>query len=135
SQERGGSEHAGGPDEAWPQLHPLQTGSPPLWIRLAVAPRPGQGPQDLTLSPKPREEASRRRDARRSGGAQRRCGVRRKELAARAATRLARRALDRNSGELFDRRQAGGDLRQAVVPQRPHALADRGSLDLLAAHV
>src|SRR5947199_6889150 len=41
--------------------------------------------------------------------------------------------LDRNARQLFDRRQAGGDLRQAVVPQRPHALADRGALDLLAA--
>src|SRR2546421_6726216 len=43
--------------------------------------------------------------------------------------------LERDSGELFDRRQAGGDLCQAVVPQRAHSLADRGPLDLFAAHV
>src|SRR5215212_2993391 len=43
--------------------------------------------------------------------------------------------LDANAGELFDRRQAGGHLGEAVVPERPHALADRGALDLLAAGV
>src|SRR3989442_2034784 len=52
---------------------------------------------------------------------------------AREAGRILR--LDGNAGELFDRGQAGGDLRQAVVPEGSHALADRRPLDVLAARL
>ena len=37
-----------------------------------------------------------------------------------------------DAGELFDRGEAGGDLGDAVVPERAHALGQRGALDLLA---
>src|SRR4051812_19524605 len=37
-----------------------------------------------------------------------------------------------DADELFDRRDAGRELREAVVPHRPHALLDGGALDLLA---
>src|SRR4051794_6541938 len=43
--------------------------------------------------------------------------------------------LDRDAGELFDGRQARGDLRQAVVPERAHAVRQRGALELLAARL
>src|SRR6266496_2927044 len=46
-----------------------------------------------------------------------------------------RRGLDGDARELFDRGQAGPDLGDAVVPERAHALLDRGALDLLAAGV
>ena len=36
-----------------------------------------------------------------------------------------------DAGELFDRRHAGHDLLEAVVPQRPHALVEGGALDLV----
>src|SRR5205809_7559387 len=49
------------------------------------------------------------------------------------STRQLSKRLGRNPGELFDRRQARGDLRQPVVPEGPHSLLDRGSLELLAA--
>ena len=35
--------------------------------------------------------------------------------------RITARALARNAGELFEAREPGGDLREPVVPQRPHA--------------
>src|SRR6476646_5384480 len=43
--------------------------------------------------------------------------------------------LDGDAGELFERGEPGGDLGEAVVPERPHALFDRGALDLLAARL
>src|SRR5262249_2182903 len=45
------------------------------------------------------------------------------------------RALQRDARELFDRREAPGDLRQAVLPERAHACRDRRALDLLAARL
>ena len=44
----------------------------------------------------------------------------------------ARRRLDDDAGELFDRGEAGEDLVQAVVPERAHAVAERGGLELVA---
>src|SRR4051812_27929244 len=43
--------------------------------------------------------------------------------------------LDRDAGELFERREPGGDLREAVVPQRPHALFDRGAFEFFPARL
>src|SRR5215831_19968467 len=37
-----------------------------------------------------------------------------------------------DAAELFDRRDAGGDLRDAVLPHRPHARLECGALDHLA---
>src|SRR2546425_4080430 len=42
---------------------------------------------------------------------------------------------DRYAGQLFDGRQPGRDLRDAVVPERAHALRDRRALELLAARL
>src|SRR6478752_5084837 len=44
----------------------------------------------------------------------------------------ARRRLDHDAGELFDGREAGEDLVHAVVPERAHAGAHRGRLQLVA---
>src|SRR5205823_10949927 len=57
----------------------------------------------------------------------------RKLIMAREAGRILR--LNGDAGELFDGRQAGGYLRQAVVPQGSHALADRGALDVFSARL
>ena len=46
--------------------------------------------------------------------------------------RRRRRGLDDDAGELFDRREAGEDLVHAVVPERAHAVAQRGRLQLVA---
>src|SRR5436305_4902830 len=43
--------------------------------------------------------------------------------------------LNGDARELFDRGQARRDLGDAVVPERPHALLHRGSLELLAARL
>src|SRR5688572_3491464 len=45
---------------------------------------------------------------------------------------LSPAGLDRNAGELFERREPRGDLRESVVPERAHALLESGTLDLLA---
>src|SRR5712692_10860815 len=42
---------------------------------------------------------------------------------------------NRYAGQLFDGRQPGRDLRDAVVPERAHALRDRRALELLAARL
>src|SRR5205085_10297509 len=43
--------------------------------------------------------------------------------------------LNGNPRQLFDRRQPRRNLRQAVVPERPHALGNRRTLDVLAARL
>ena len=59
--------------------------------------------------------------------------LRRAEFRLQSEKRAALRASDRDAGELFDAGEAGGDLGEAVVPERAHAGAERGALDLLAA--
>src|SRR5918996_3120588 len=44
-------------------------------------------------------------------------------------------ALDEDAGEFFERREARGDLREAVVPEGIHAHVEGGALELLAARV
>src|SRR5712691_11277856 len=51
-------------------------------------------------------------------------------IAMSSATRL-----DGDARELFDGRETGRDLRDAVVPECSHALGDRGTLEVLAARL